>query len=79
MSIKCPLLINKMSDMKYDIYGTLISFTQNPICKLTGGICGGCTEVVITNRNESSIINLIRPDNVDQYEVKYDGKIYARG
>lgn len=78
MSIKCPLLINKMFDMKYDIHNTLIAFTLNPICKLTGGICGGCTEVVIKNRNENSIIKLIRPDKVDLYEVKSDGKIYAK-
>lgn len=76
--IKCPLLINKMHDMKYDIYGKLVSFEQIPICKLTGEVCGGCTEVVITNRHENTRIKLIRPDEVKLYEVQHDDKIYAK-
>ena len=69
----CPLFVNKMENMKYDIYGHLVSYDDIPTCRLTGYGCKGCTKVEINNLNSSSKITLIRPDGKTTYEVKLNG------
>ena len=66
----CPLCVNKMENMAYDIYGNLVSYDYVPTCRLTGYKCQGCTKVEINNLYASSKITLIRPDGKTTYEVK---------